>query len=147
MKVILLKDIDRLGTIGDEVIVKDGYARNYLIPNKFVVESTPGALHIIEQKKKEKARAEQKRVEECQELSEKIKAASCTISVDAGEEDKLFGSVTTEMIAEALSSEGIDIDKKKIVLEEPIKTLGVFNVDIKLHPEVKTQARVWVVKK
>lgn len=147
MKVILLKDVKSLGEIGDEVEVKDGYARNYLIPKKAVIRSTSSAVHIIEQKRKEKAKREQKIIEECRDLAEKIKALSCTISVDSGEEDKLFGSVTSDMIAEKIKEEGIDIDKKKIILEEPIKSLGVFNVEIRLHPEVKAQARIWVVKK
>lgn len=147
MKVILIKDIDRLGEIGDEIEVKDGYARNFLIPQKCAVESNAGALRIIEQKKKEKARREQQLIEECGELARKIEAASCTISMEAGEEDKLFGAVTSEMIAEAFVAEGIEVDKKKVSLEEPLKALGVYTVEIKLHPEVKAQAKIWVVKK
>ncbi|MGB2601364.1 MAG: 50S ribosomal protein L9 [Candidatus Omnitrophota bacterium] len=147
MKVILIKDINKLGEIGDEVQVKDGYARNYLIPQKIAIESNKGALLVIEQKKREKAHKEQKLKEECEQMAEKIKSLSCTISMEAGEEDKLFGAVTSEMIAENLLTEGVEVDKKKIVLEEPIKALGVYNVDIRLHPEVTAQARVWVVKK
>ena len=147
MKIILMKDVDKLGEIGDELEVKDGHARNYLIPNKLAIESTKGAARVLEAKKREKARREQQLKAEYEGLAEKIAAASCTISVDAGEEDKLFGSVTSEMIAEVLLTEGIEVDKKKIVLEDPIKTLGVHNVEIKLHPEVKAQARIWVVKK
>ena len=147
MKIILIKDIDALGSIGDEVEVKDGYARNFLIPQKIAVESNKGALQVIEQKKREKARREQKAKEECEQIAEKINAVSLTISMDAGEEDKLFGSVTSDLIAENLKAEGLEVDKRKIILEEPIKILGVYNVEIRLHPEVKTQARVWVVKK
>jgi large subunit ribosomal protein L9 len=147
VKVILLKDVDKLGDIGDEIDVKDGYARNYLIPKKFAVESTGGALRILEQKKREKARREEQIKEECQQIAEKIKNASCTISMEAGEEDKLFGSVTSEMIAESLRAEGIEIDKKSVILEEPLKALGVYNVDIRLHPEITAQLRMWVVKK
>jgi len=147
VKIILVKDVDRLGEIGDELIVKDGYARNYLLPNKVAIESTKGAIRILEQKKQEKARREKGFKDECEQLAEKIQAASCTISMEAGEEDKLFGTVTSEMIQEALSSEGVVVDKKKIVVEAPIKTLGVYKIDIKLHPEVKAQARIWVVKK
>jgi large subunit ribosomal protein L9 len=147
VKVILIKDINKLGEIGDEVQVKDGYARNYLIPQKIAIESNKGALLVIEQKKREKARKEQKLKEECEQMAEKIKSLSCTISMEAGEEDKLFGAVTSDMIAENLLTEGVEVDKKKIVLEEPIKALGVYNVDIRLHPEVTAQARVWVVKK
>jgi len=147
VKVILIKDVEKLGGIGDEVTVKDGYARNYLIPKKLAAEVTKGALRMLEQKKREKQRRESQLKEECERLAEKITAASCTISVDAGEGDKLFGSVTSEMIAEGLRADGIEIDRKKIVLEEPIKALGVYSVDVRLHPEVKTQLRVWVVKK
>ena len=101
----------------------------------------------MERKRREKAQKESQIKEECQQLAEKIAATSCTISVDAGEEDKLFGSVTSEMIAESLLNEGVEVDKKKIVLEEPIKALGVYNVEIRLHPEVKARVRIWVVKK
>jgi large subunit ribosomal protein L9 len=147
MKVILLKDIEKLGSLGDEVEVKDGYARNYLIPRKAVMASTKGALRVLEQKMREKERREKQIKEECEQLTEKIQAVSCTIAMEVGEDDKLFGAVTSEMIVESLSSESIEIDKKKIILEEPLKVLGVYNVEIRLHPEVKTQVRVWVVKK
>ena len=147
MKLILVTDVEKLGSIGDEIEVKDGYARNYLMPKKLAVEATEGALRILEQKKREKERKEKEIKEECEKFAEKIAAVSCTISVDAGEEDKLFGSVTSEMIVESLRADGIEIDKKKVVLEEPIKALGVYNVEIRLHPEVKAQVRVWVVKK
>ncbi len=147
MKVLLIKDTSNLGVIGDEIEVKDGYARNYLIPQRIAIESTKGAIRIIEEKKRQKRRREEKIIAECKELAGKIKDVSCTISVESGEEDKLFGSVTSEMIADNLKAEGIELDKKKIVIEEPIKTLGVYNVVLKLHPEVKAELRVWVVKK
>ncbi|NQT32227.1 MAG: 50S ribosomal protein L9 [Candidatus Omnitrophica bacterium] len=147
MKVILLKDIEKLGSMGDEINVKDGYARNYLVPEKLVIESTKGAAKILEQKRREKERRDQKLREEYEQLAEKIKAASCTISMEAGEEEKLFGAVTSDMIAETLCAEGIDIDKKKIVLEEPIKALGVYDITVDLYPEVKANFRLWVVKK
>ncbi|MEA3489440.1 MAG: 50S ribosomal protein L9 [Candidatus Omnitrophota bacterium] len=147
MKVILIKDVESLGETGDEIVVKDGYARNCLIPKKLAVEPTKGILRILERKEREKERREKLLKEENERLAEKITATSCTISVDAGEGDKLFGSVTSEMIAENLRVEGVDIDRRKIILEEPIKALGVYNVEVQLHPEVKTQVRVWVVKK
>ncbi len=147
MNVVLIQDVKGLGTLGDEVKVKDGYARNYLIPRKMAMKSTPSALRVLEQKKKEKVRIEEQIKAECEQIAEKIKGLSCTIMMEAGEEEKLFGTVTTDMIAESLKAEGLEIDKRKIDLEEPIKALGVYNVDIKLHAEVKAQARVWVVKK
>jgi large subunit ribosomal protein L9 len=142
-----MKDMEKLGDVGDEIEVSDGYARNYLIPKKVAIRATKGALKVVEQKKKEKERRLQKEKQEAAELAEKMTDLSCTITVEAGEEDKLFGAVTSEMIAEALAAEGVEVDKKKVSLEEPIKALGVYNVDIKLHPEVKAQARIWVVKK
>jgi len=147
LKLILIKDVEKLGQIGDEIEVKDGYARNYLLPRKVAIESTLGAVKILEQKRRERARRELLHKEEMQAIAEKIAGISCTISMEAGEEDKLFGAVTSEMIAEALAIEGAEIDKKKIDLAEPIKALGVYTINIKLHPEVKAQARVWVVKK
>lgn len=147
MKVILVKDTANLGSMGDEIEVKDGYARNYLIPKEIAIPSTKSALRILEDKKREKERIEKKIIEEYRGVAAKLKDISCTISVEAGEEDKLFGAVTSEDIAETLKSEGMEIDKKKIALDEPIKALGVYNIDVKLHPEVKAQIRVWVVKK
>ncbi|MCK4852168.1 MAG: 50S ribosomal protein L9 [Candidatus Omnitrophica bacterium] len=146
MNVILIQDVDKLGSAGEKLEVKDGYARNCLIPQKLAVEATRGALRILENARKHKEQKSRKLKKECEQLAEKLKKISATVSVEAGDEDKLFGSVTSEMIAESLSSEGIEIDKRKIVLEEPIKALGVYNVDIKLHPEVKAQVRIWVVK-
>lgn len=147
MNVILIQDVKNLGELGSEIEVKDGYARNFLIPQKLAMEATPAALRVLEKKKKEKAIREEKIKEECSLLAEKIAALSCTISVEAGEKDKLFGAVTAENIAEALSAEAIEIDKRKIELDEPIKKLGVYDVEIKLHPEVIAKTRVWVVKK
>ena len=147
MKVILLKDVEKLGSIGDEIKVKDGYARNYLIPKKLAAEATKGALRILEQKKREKEARDKEIKEELEKIAKKIEESSFTITIEVGEEDKVFGSVTSEMIADCLNGEGIEIDKRKIVLPEPIKALGVYDVEIRLHPEVKTQARVWIVKK
>ncbi|MFQ5952316.1 MAG: 50S ribosomal protein L9 [Candidatus Omnitrophota bacterium] len=147
MKLVLMKDVENLGITGDEVEVKDGYARNYLIPRGLAVEATPGALRLLEQKKQKRQRLEQKIKEEYEGLAEKLKEVSCTISMETGEDDKHFGSVTSEMVAQSLQQEGIEVDKKKIIMDEPIKSLGVYNIDVRLHPEVKTQVRIWVVKK
>ncbi len=147
MRIILMKDMKGLGVVGDELQVKDGYARNYLIPQSVALEATPGAVRTLEQKKLKRVREELKLKEECGVIAEKIKNTSCTISMETGEEEKLFGAVTSDMIAESLLAEGIEVDKKKVELEEPIKALGVYNIDIKLHPEVKAQLRLWVVKK
>ena len=146
MKVILTQTIDRLGKIGDVVNVKDGYARNYLFPKNAAKEATPGNMKMLDSLKKEQVLSEAKRLDEAKALAEKIAALSITISAKTGEEEKLFGTVTTEMISVALGNEKINVDKKDIVLDEPIKKLGVYQVGVKVHPEVKASLRVWVVK-
>ena len=147
MNVILIQDVDKLGALGETVKVKDGYARNYLIPRGLAMAATSGALAIIAQKKKTKEKQEQARKEEYVKIAAKLKNISPIITMEAGAEDKLFGSVTSDMIAESLTAEGIEVDKKKIVLAEPIKALGVYTIDIKLHPEITAQLKIWVVKK
>ncbi|MDO8535393.1 MAG: 50S ribosomal protein L9 [Candidatus Omnitrophota bacterium] len=146
MKVILTQTIDRLGKIGDIVNVKDGYARNYLFPKNAAKEATPGNMKILESLKKKQALEDEKSLSEAKALAEKIAALSITISAKSGEEEKLFGAVTTEMISAALGNEKITVDKKDIVLDEPIKKLGVYQVGVKIHPEVKASLRVWIVK-
>ena len=146
MKVILIQSIDRLGKIGDIVNVKDGYARNYLFPKKIAQEATSGNMKILDSLKKKQALEDAKRLDEAKALAQKIAALSITISAKAGEEEKLFGTVTTEMISLALGNEKVAIDKKDIVLDEPIKKLGVYQVGVKVHPEVKASLRVWIIK-
>jgi len=146
MKVILTQAIDRLGKMGDIVNVKDGYARNYLFPKNIAKEATPGNMKMLDLLKKKQVLEEAKRSDEAKALAEKIAALSITISARTGEEEKLFGTVTTEMISAALGAEKIIIDKKDIVLDEPIKKLGVYQVGVKVHPEVKASLRVWIVK-
>ncbi|MCM8761013.1 MAG: 50S ribosomal protein L9 [Candidatus Omnitrophica bacterium] len=147
MKVILTKDVDRLGKAGQVVTVKDGFARNYLIPKEMAKIATPGNMKWLEVLKKKEAAEEAKRLEAARALANRISNLSLTISVQAGEEEKLFGSVTNDAIADALKEEGLDIDKKDIILEEPIKKLGVYQVTVKVHPEVKASLRLWIVKK
>jgi len=146
MKVILTQTIDRLGKAGDLINVKEGYARNYLLPKDIAKEATPGNMKILESLKKRQALADQKALDEAKALAEKVAALSITISAKCGEEDKLFGAVTTEMISSALESEKILVSKKEIILDEPIKRLGIYQVSVKIHPEVKATLKVWVVK-
>ena len=147
MKVILTQTIERLGKIGDIVNVKDGYARNYLFPKNAAKEATSGNMKILESLKAKQALEDAKRLNEAKALAENIGALSVTISAKAGEEDKLFGAITTEMISTALGNEKIIIDKKEIVLDEPIKKLGVYQVAVKIHPQVKASLKVSVVNK
>lgn len=146
MKVILVKDIDKLGKPGQTVKVADGYARNYLLPQKLALEATKANEKLFIELQKKAQQKEIRAQKEAEELAEKIRGLSCTIVRQAGEEEKLYGSVTNMDIATALQQEGLHIDKKKILLEEPIKSLGIFYVPIKLHPEVSTELKVWVVK-
>lgn len=147
MKVILLQNVDRLGKIGDIVTVKEGFARNFLIPQKKAAIATEGNVKLREALAKKKEAEEKKALEAAKALAEKIGALSLTISAEAGEEEKLFGSVSNDMIAKALADEQIAVDKKDVILEEPIKKLGVFQATVRIHPEVKAVVRVWVVKK
>ena len=146
MKVIILSDIKDLGKMGDVVTVKEGYARNYLIPKKLVKEATPGNMKTLGDILKKREAAEAKVLAEANALADKISAISITISAEAGEEDKLFGSVSSEMIAEALSIEGIKIDKRDIDTGEQIKKLGDYKVSVKVHPNVRATLKVLVIK-
>lgn len=147
MKVILLKTIDRLGKAGDIVTVKEGYARNFLIPNNAVKEATPGNMKILDSVKKKQAEVDAKKLAEVKGVAAKLAELTITISAQSGEEDKLFGSVSNEDIALALAAENIKVDKRDIVLDEPIKKLGQYQVIVKLHPEVKADLKVLIVKK
>lgn len=147
MKVILTESVDKLGSVGDVITVKEGYARNYLIPKKLAKEATPGNLKSLESLLKKKAALEAKALEDANKVAEKVAALSLTISAQAGEEDKLFGSVSSEMISEALTREGVSVDKRDIVLDEPIKKLGTYQVSVKIHPQVKASLKVFVVNK
>lgn len=147
MKVILIENVDRLGSMGDVVTVKEGYARNYLIPKNKARIATPANMKSLDSLKKKKAEEDAKIVDGAKALAAKIAGLSLTIPAQAGEEDKLFGSISNEMIAQSLALEGIVIDKRDIVIEEPIKKLGVYQAIVKVHPEVKAALKVWIVKK
>ena len=146
MKVILLEEIPSLGKAGDAVKVAEGYGRNYLIPQKKAIEATSKNIKVWEHQKNLLKDKIGKAKKETEKLAEKIEGLSCTISKQTGEEDKLFGSVTSMDIEESLKGEGIEIDRKKILLDEPIKKLGVYTIPIKLHPEVIANLKLWVVK-
>ena len=146
MKVILVKDVDRLGKAGDIVAVQEGYARNYLIPKALAKPSTTGNIKMLDAIKKKRTQEEENIMKEARVIAEKIGNLSITIPANAGEEEKLFGSISNDMISEALAAENILIDKKDISIDEPIKKLGVYNVQVKVHPDVKATLKVWVVK-
>lgn len=146
MKVILRADIDKLGKEGEIKEVKDGYAINYLIPQKLAYPADKKNLRRLEEEKKARAKKEEKIRKQMEELKQKIESLSCNISVKAGEGDKLYGAVTSQHIVENLHKYGINLDRHQIELEEPIKRLGVYRVPVKLNPEIKATLKVWVVK-
>jgi large subunit ribosomal protein L9 len=146
MKVILRKDSEKLGRIGEVVTVKDGYARNYLFPRGIAYEATNGNLHQLEEERKQQVRRGQKEQKHAEDLAVQLDKTSVTIKMKVGDEDKLFGSVTAQMIAEALVEKEITLDKRHIDLEEPLKALGIYDVPVKLTGGVSGKIKVWVVR-
>lgn len=147
MKLILTKTVKFLGTEGETINAKDGYARNYLIPKKLAVPYTAGAVKALEVKRKKALAQAEKEKEKCQLLAKKIAQLSLNIPMESGVNDALFGSVTSDLVSRAFQQEGIEIDKKDITIAEPIKKLGIYSAEVKLHPEIKENVRIWVVKK
>jgi len=146
MEVILRHAVENLGKPGDVVKVKNGYARNYLLPHNLAYEATPGNLKRIQQERERLEAAENQRRDAAQGIAGKIEQVSLTFSARVGEEGKLFGSVTASDIAQQLAQQGFEIEKRQIDLHEPIKTLGVYRVPVRLHADVKPEIRVWVIK-
>ncbi len=146
MEVILLKDVDRLGRVGDVVTVRRGYARNFLIPQGIASLAGEGERRALQERLRQEKLQDKKAKRSAEELVGKFKELSCTLTVQAGEDDKLFGSVTARDIAAAMSEQDLELEHKQIELAEPIKQLGVYSVPVKLHPEVEITAKVWVVK-
>lgn len=145
MKIILRQDVPNVGELGEIVNVKDGYARNYLIPNEMAYYASPGAIKRLDIEKRAKNKKLELQKAHAEELAEKFADVQISIPMKVGEEGKLYGSVTPQMIADELSLRGYDVDRRSIVIEEQIKTLGVFDVKVKLHPEVVTNLKVWVI--
>jgi large subunit ribosomal protein L9 len=146
MEIILQEDIVNLGAIGDVVKVRDGYGRNYLIPRGLAVEANRRNLGVLEHQKRIAATKKEKDREQAQGLSARLGALSLTIPARAGEEDRLFGSVTNIDIEKALAAQGVTIDRRKILLAEPIKQLGTFAVPVHLSHEVRGNVTVNVVR-
>lgn len=145
MKIILRQDIEKLGKMGDIVTVKDGYARNYLIPRNYAYYATKSAMNMLEIEKRKHMKRLAKEKEEAEKFAAQLGELQISIAMKVGEEGKLYGSVTNQMLAEELKLRGFDVDRRTIVIEEPIKSLGVFDVKVKLHPEVAATLKVWVI--
>lgn len=146
MQIILKQDVEKLGLAGDVVDVKDGYGRNYLIPTGKAVLATPGARKAIEQQMRKVIEQRLVNLDTAKETADSLKNTNVTIAVKAGEEGKIFGTVTNVQIADALKEKGFDIDRRKIQIEEDVKQLGEHTATINLHEEVKGTLTFWVVK-
>ncbi len=146
MKIILKETLENLGKAGEIVEVKPGYARNFLIPQGKANLATESAMRAYKEEKKLIERKASKEKNAAEELSEKLSKISVTSAVQVGEEEKIFGSVTSQNIADLLKDQGFDIDRRKIVLDDGLKALGVYDVKVKLHPEVDATIKVWVVR-
>ena len=144
MEVILKEDVNKLGHRGDVVKVADGYGRNYLLPGKLAIEATLANKAVIEQMKNSAVRKSAKEKAQSEELSKQMGAVELTFERKVGENDHLFGSVTSGDIAQQLEAKGFAVDRRKISLEEPLKTLGEFHVPIKLHRDVTTHVKVTI---
>ncbi|HJU03576.1 MAG TPA: 50S ribosomal protein L9 [Nitrospiraceae bacterium] len=147
MKVILQENVDGVGHLGDLLDVSDGYARNYLFPRGKALEANPRNVKALEHAKRVTAEKAKKEKMEVEDYAKKVSAVSLTMTVQAGKDDKLFGSVTAKDIAEALAEKGFTVDRRKIQLGQPIKELGTFAIPIKLHHEVTASVSITVIKK
>lgn len=145
MNVILKEDVKNLGKMGDVVTVKEGYARNFLFPKGLAVEANEKNVKALDHTKRQILDRAKKIKSDAETMAAKFAGKTITITAKAGEEEKLFGSVTTADIAEALKKDGNEVDKKKIHLEEPIRRLGTYTVSVKVHPEVSADVTVQVV--
>jgi len=146
MKIILKQDFETLGKFGEVVDVKDGYARNFLIPRQIAIHANDRNTRMLEQERKRLEVKQSKEKRSAEDLAKTLEPVSLTATVAVGEEDKVFGAVTSQDIAELLKAKGFEIDRRKIILNEPLKALGVYEVPIKLHSEVEAKIKVWVVK-
>ena len=146
MKLILRQDFESLGKIGDLIDVKDGYARNYLIPRNIAYLATESSLRMLEEEKKQSAKRLEKEKKEAEGLAAELAKLSITIKMKVGEDEKLFGSVTSQMIADAVAEKGMTLDKRNIELEDSIKSLGIYDVPVRLKGGVNATLKVWVVR-
>ncbi len=147
MKIILKEDLEDLGKCGEVIQVKDGYARNYLFPKNLAIPATKGNLRSINEVTRQKKIRDEKKIKGDEKLKSDLEKISITAEVRVGEEDRVFGSVTSQDIAGLLKEKGFEVDKRKIELDEPIKALGVYTIPVKIHGELVANLKLWVVKK
>jgi len=147
MKIVLLKELARVGKEGQTVEVKNGYARNYLIPRGLALVATENNLKKLEMIKQSRLKAEQKMLDKVLKLKEALENTSLTLVTEVKKDEEIYGSIGETRILKALKEEGIELEHKKILLEDPIKKLGVYNLKVVLHPNVEANLKIWVVKK
>lgn len=145
MKVILKRDIKGVGQKGDIINASDGYARNYLLPRELAYEASEGNMKVLNEKRESEKFRKDNESQNARELAKKLTGLSVNFDVKAGENGRLFGSITSKDIAEEIKKQhGFDVDKKKIVLNEPIKAAGVYNIEVKVYPEISARLKVVV---
>lgn len=146
MKVVLLQDVKALGKKGDVVEVSEGYARNFLLTKKYAVEATPANLNTLKLQKANADKIAAEQLAEAKDIATKLENVTVTVAIKAGENGKTFGSVSSKEIAQELEKQGLEVDKKKIVLPDPIKEFGKYEVKVKLHKDVQANVKVNVVE-
>lgn len=146
MRVILKSEVENLGDAGDIVKVSPGYGRNFLIPRGLAIPATEGSVKQADHEKKVADAIRRKQLGASKSLAEKLESTAISIRRETGDDEKLFGSVTNRDVAEALAAEGIEVDRRQIVLDEPIKSIGLFNVKVRLHSQVTASVRVYVIR-
>lgn len=147
MEIILTDNVVNLGKVGDVVKVKDGYARNYLLPRQLAVAATEGNKKRIEREKSRRLAQYEEHKKEAQKKADELSKVSLTIAVEVNDQEKLYGAISETEILKAFEAEGQKVEKKALVIEKPIEDLGIFEVGVKLHPEVIAKIRLWVTKK
>jgi len=145
MKIVLIDEVENLGVAGDVVTVKDGFGRNYLIPQGKAVVATKGAIKSVEENNRQAGKKREAAIKVSQDLADKLTATSLTVSVTAGEDGKIFGTVTTQQVADALKEKGFDVDRKKISIED-VKALGEYVATVQVQSDIRADVKVWVVK-
>jgi len=145
MNVILLQDVDNLGSEGDVVVVKNGFARNFLIPRLLARQATPGVLRAVEEEKRQKSRKISLLADQARTVAQQLESITLTVPARAGEDGRLFGSITNTQVADLLSQKGFTIDRRRIVLDEDVRATGVYGGSVKLHPEVTGRFKFEVV--
>ena len=146
MRVILKSEVANLGDAGDIVTVKPGYGRNFLIPRGLAIPATEGSIHQVEHQKRVADAIRRKNLAQAKELQARLEGTAISIRRETGEDDRLFGAVTNRDVAEALSAEGIEVDRRAIQIDEPIKNIGLFTVPVRLHRDVTASVRVYVIR-